>query len=284
MTWNRLVAIRRVRLALPLSVAICITLLWASPAKAGTTITQSACPILITQAGDYRLATDVGPCPLGVDGIDILASGVTLHLQGHTITGTCTSGIGIRVLGTPLVPLTMVRILGTGTVSTFPTGFQADNSGGSFVKFVTVASTCFMGNGFYITPTSSQWKLDGNVVQAPSTSYGIILRGSDNDLVRNNVSDTISVDSDNNVIVNNTASGDGGGIFVESSNNDIHANTTNDNVSSNGIWVFLGSGNNITGNTAQNNVPFDLDDDNPNCGTNKWEGNKFGSANQSCIQ
>jgi parallel beta-helix repeat protein len=119
---------------------------------------------------------------------------------------------------------------------------------------------------------------------APSTSYGIILRGSDNDLVRNNVSDTISVDSDNNVIVNNTASDNGGGIFVEGSNNDIHANTTNDNFSSNGIWVFLGSGNNITGNTAQNNVPFDLDDDNPNCGTNKWEGNKFNTANQSCIQ
>jgi hypothetical protein len=284
MTWNRLVAIRRVRLVLPLLVAICITLLWASPAKAGTVINQSTCPVVIAQSGDYSLGTDVGPCVGAFDGIDILASRVTLHLQGHTITGTCASGVGIRVLGTPVAPLTMVRILGTGTISTFSTGFQADNSGGSFVKFVTVASQCFQGTGFYITLTSSQWKLDGNVVQAPSTSYGVILDGGDHDLVRNNISDTITVRSDNNVIVNNTANGDGGGIFVEGNNNDIHANTTNDNFSSNGIWVFLGSGNNITGNTAENNVPYDLDDNNPNCGTNKWEGNKFNTANQPCIQ
>jgi len=179
----------------------------------------------------------------------------------------------------------MVRILGTGTVSTFFTGFQADNSGGSFVKFVTVASQCPFGNGFYIPITSSQWKLDGNAVVAPSTSYGIILRGSDNDLVRNNVSDTISVDSDNNVIVNSTASDNGGGIFVEGSNNDIHANTTNNNSGGNGTWVILGSlGNNITGNTAEGNSPYDLEDDNPNCGTNTWEGNKFTTANMSCIQ
>ena len=284
MTWNRLVAIRRVRLALPLFVAICITLLWASPVKAGTVIMQSTCPVLIAQSGDYTLGTDVGPCLPAVDGIDILASGVTLHLQGHTITGTCGSSIGIHVLGTALAPLTMVRILGTGTVSTFYTGFQADNSGGSFVKFVTVASQCPLGNGFYLTPTSSQWKLDGNVVQAPSTSYGIILDGGDHDLVRNNISDTITVRSDNNVIVNNTASDNGAGIFVEGSNNDIHANTTNNNSGGNGIWLFLGSGNNITGNTAQNNLPFDLDDDNPDCGTNTWEGNKFTTANQPCIQ
>ena len=284
MTRSLLVAIRRSRLGLPLIVALCITLLCASPAKAGTVITQSTCPVLIAQSGDYTLGTDVGPCLPAVDGIDIMASGVTLHLQGHTITGTCGSSIGIHVIGTPVVPLTMVRILGTGTVSTFYTGFQADNSGGSFVKFVTVASQCPFGNGFYIPLTSSQWKLDGNTVQAPSTSYGIILRGSDNDLVRNNVSDTISVDSDNNVIVNNTASDNGGGIFVEGSNNDVHANTTNNNSGGNGIWLFLGSGNNITGNTAQGNSPYDLEDDNPNCGTNTWEGNKFANANMSCIQ
>ena len=120
---------------------------------------------------------------------------------------------------------------------------------------------------------------------APSTSYGIILRGSDNDLVRNNVSDTISVDSDNNVIVNSTASDNGGGIFVEGSNNDIHANTTTNNSGGNGTWVILGSlGNNITGNTAEGNSPYDLEDDNLNCGTNTWEGNKFANANMSCIQ
>jgi hypothetical protein len=255
-------SIGRARLGLALVAALSITLLSPSPAKAGTTITQSTCPVVIAQSGEYSLGTDVGPCGLGMDGILITASGVTLHLNGHTITGTCTpSGVGIHVLGTPAVTLTKVRILGSGTISTFSFGFQADNSAGSFVKFVTVASQCFEATGFYIPITSSQWKLDGNVVDQPSTSFGVILRGGDNELVRNNISDTITVGtaSNNNVIVNNTASADGGGIFVEGSNNDIHANTTNSNFSSNGIWVIASSlGNNITGNTAENNQPFDL--------------------------
>ena len=71
-----------------------VPLLTGRPAKAGTTITitQSTCPIMITQPGEYDLATDVGPCTPGTDGIDILASDVTLHLDGHTIKGSATAG------------------------------------------------------------------------------------------------------------------------------------------------------------------------------------------------
>jgi parallel beta-helix repeat protein len=283
MTWNVLVAICRVRLGLPLLVAFSITLLNASPAKAGMTLT-GPCPVVIAQSGEYSLGADL-TCLSGVDGIDILVSQVTLHLNGHTIIGTCGSGIGIHVLGTPLIPLTMVRILGTGTVSTFTRNFVADNSAGSFVKFVTVESQCTGNLGFFINTSSSQWKLDGDVVVAPGTSFGVVLFGSDNEVVRSNISDSISVDGNNNVIVNNTASDNEGGIFVQGSNNDIHANTTDNNSAGDGIDVIVGAlGNNITGNTAENNHPFDMDDDNPNCGTNKWEGNRFGMANQSCIQ
>ena len=62
-----------------------VSLLTGRPAKAGTTITitQSTCPIMINQPGEYDLATDVGPCTPGTDGIDILASDVTLHLDGQ---------------------------------------------------------------------------------------------------------------------------------------------------------------------------------------------------------
>src|SRR5437870_12922842 len=96
------------RLTLVLLAALSITLLWASPAKAGTTITQSTCPVMITQSGEYTLGTDVGPCGPLADGIDILASNVTLHLNGHTITGTCDSdGIGIRV-GMPMSTVTQI--------------------------------------------------------------------------------------------------------------------------------------------------------------------------------
>jgi hypothetical protein len=39
----------------------------------------------------------------------------------------------------------------------------------------------------------------------------------------------------------------------------------------------------ISGNTSLGNTPFDMRDNNPNCGTNTWEGNKFGTANMPCI-
>src|SRR2546426_7418954 len=44
--------------------------------------TPGVCPVLIAQPGECDLAGDVGPCPLFTNGIEILASGVTLHLDG----------------------------------------------------------------------------------------------------------------------------------------------------------------------------------------------------------
>jgi hypothetical protein len=256
---------------------------------------------MIAQSGDYTLGTNVGPCAPGVDGIIIAASNVTLHLKGHTISGTaisgtCNSSSGIHVMGTSsMTPITMVRVLGTGTITNFDTGFLAENSAGSFVKFVTVTQTpptpCSdFTLGFDIQASSSQWKLEGNVVREPGdNSAGIVLRigANDCDLVRNDVNDTISVNSDNNTIVNNIGNDNAQGIFVTGNNNEIHANTT-DNNSTQGLWLSCNTsgncaaGNNISGNTSLGNSP-DMQDDTPACGTNKWRGNKFKTANLSCI-
>jgi len=298
-TVNMLIAIQRAKLALVLLAAVSITLLWASPAKAGTTITQSTCPVVINQPGEYSLGTNVGPCAPGVDGILIVASNVTLHLKGHTISGTaisgtCNSSSGIHVMGTSsLTPLTLVRVLGTGTITNFDTGFLAENSAGSFVKFVTVTQTCSdFTFGFHILAPSSQWKLEGNVVREPgNNSAGIVLQSgvNDCDLVRNNVNDTISVNSNNNNIINNIANDNVDGIFVSGNNNEVHANTTDNNsehgllLGQNTISGNFPSGNNISGNTSLGNSIFDMEDDNVNCGTNKWRGNKFKTANMSCI-
>src|SRR5207245_10281329 len=64
------------------------------------------CPAaVITQPGNYVLAGDVGPCAPGTDGIDIEASNVKLHLNGHTIAGTACGGVffvnGGIVIGLP---------------------------------------------------------------------------------------------------------------------------------------------------------------------------------------
>src|SRR5438128_1624568 len=152
MTWHLFAATRKARLGLSLLAAISGFLLWAPSAHSGTTITPmpGVCPVLIAQPGEYDLAGDVGPCPQFTEGIVILASGVTLHLNGHTVSGAATNGFcntrnGIHV-GLPLLPmLSQVRVLGDGTISNFNTGFLAENSAGSLVKFVTVnASLPFM--------------------------------------------------------------------------------------------------------------------------------------------
>jgi parallel beta-helix repeat protein len=293
---------RKAKLSVTVLSAISIILLWASPAKAGTTITQSTCPVMIAQSGEYDLATDVGPCLPGVDGIDIVASAVTLHLDGHSIIGSldptiCNNSYGMRVgLPAPTPMLSQVHILGEGTVSNFRHGLHAENSAGSFVKFVTVTAACmnepFATFGFLILAPGGQWKLQGNVVREPgATSSGIAFFGvDDNDIVRNDVNDTMEFsNSNNNTIVNNTANDNFAGIsigpFGPSSNNELHANTANNNALNSGISVFVGSvANNITGNTAFNNHPWDLEDDNPNCDSNKWVGNHFGTASQTCIQ
>ena len=296
MTWNQFATIRKTRLGQSLVAAISLALLWASPTQAGTTITPmpGVCPVLIAQSGEYDLAGDVGPCLVG-DGIDILASGVTLHLNGHTITGapTCSSSDGIHVgVPAPAPPLAQVHILGPGTIANFArAGIFAENSAGSFAKFVTVTTEC---TSFFIglEILASQWKLQGNVVQLPTpggVTAGILLNGPDNDVVHNIVNNgglgiQAGVSSDNTLIVNNTVSGTQfAGISTHSNvNNEIHANTTDNNLY--GIFIFdSSSGNNITGNTSTGNSAEDLQDQNPNCDSNKWEGNHFDTANQSCI-
>ena len=52
-----------------------------------------------------------------------------------------------------------------------------------------------------------------------------------------------------------------------------------------GVVVRLGStGNYIAQNTARDNVPFDIEDDNPNCDANVYENNNFATTNQPvCV-
>jgi parallel beta-helix repeat protein len=299
MTSNLLATIRKASLSLSLVATISIILLSASPARAGITITQSTCPIVIDQPGTYILATDVGPCAPGADGIDISASNVTLHLAGHTIAGTATPGTCNNTLGISIFSsgpmLTNVNVLGSGTINNFVLGFDAANSANSSVKFVKVNANCpdlGFAEGFEIDPPGGHWTLQGNVVRGPGdTTAGIALfQVNNNIVVQNDVNDSFSfVDSSNNVIVSNTASDNDGGIFLitvtlGSNNNQVSANTTSNNGANGGLVITVGSGgNNISGNKSFNNLPFDMEDDNPSCGTNTWRGNKFNLASQPCI-
>jgi len=152
------------------------------------------------------------------------------------------------------------------------------------VSAVRVASQCPENYGFEINTTSSQWALVKDVVQAPETSFGIDLFGPNNVAALCNVDDTINV-GNNNVVVDNIASNNNGGIYVYGSNNQIYANTTNNNSVGDGIWVLAGAlGNILSENKASGNLPWDMEDDNANCGTNIWAADTFNGANQSCIK
>jgi parallel beta-helix repeat protein len=294
---------------------ISITLLWASFAEAGT-ITQTTCPIEITHSGVYSLATDVGPCATGVDGIDIRASWVTLFLNGHTIKGsatpgTCNTSTGISVGSTAGSKVSGVAVLGGGTVSNFAVGLLAQNSANSLAAFVTATALpngctnlTSLSFGFEVLAPGGGWNLFNNVVREPGiSSIGVVVQDADhNALVGNDVNDSIFIlDSSNNTIVANTANDNLGGFYVgslsevggtcstpaacpNSHNNGIHANTTNNNSSGSGLVIDVGAtGNNITGNKSFGNQLYDMQDNNGNCVSNKWEGNHFKTANPLCI-
>jgi len=315
MKWNVLVNIRMARLALTLLATLSITLLWASPAKAGTT-TINTCGTTITKSGVYTLGTNLS-CASGVDGIDITASNVTLLLNSHTISGAtsgnCNISNGIFVDGP-----SGVNVVGPGTISNFVIGFFVENSAGGSVSFTTVTAPLAgcppagtISHGFE-TRFSSNWTLLGNVVrEAEQYSGGIdvffdasqtpVGMDSHNNVIGNNVNDSITLlDNNKSNIIGNTASNNYGGIFVlGGSNNNIAANTTNNNVAacSGSVLVCSGdgialtsdlngvptSGNNVDGNTSFGNSPYDMEDDSPDCGTDKWEGNHFKTANVPCI-
>jgi parallel beta-helix repeat protein len=185
--------------------------------------------------------------------------------------------------------LTNVNVLGSGTINNFAFGLHAENSANSSVKFVNVNANCPDGaTGFEIDTPGGHWMLQGNVVRGPGdTSAGIVLfQVNNNVVVRNDVNDSITIfRGSNNIITNNVGNDNFNGIFLlRSNNNQIHANTTSNNVDNSGIWIFEGSvGNTISGNTSFNNSPFDMEDDNFNCGGNRWQGNHFNTASQPCI-
>jgi parallel beta-helix repeat protein len=65
-----------------------------------------------------------------------------------------------------------------------------------------------------------------------------------------------------------------------STGNRFHNNTATGNREAGIKVVSAATQNAITGNTAQNNSPVDMQDENlPNC-VNKWSGNTFGTDNE----
>ena len=102
-----------------------------------------------TITSDITLANDIGPCP--GDGLIVTASGITVNLNGYTITGSNTTNtssteqVGIRLAG-----VSDVTVNGRGTVRNFDAGVSIEGGARNTVQEVSAVDninhSAFTGN------------------------------------------------------------------------------------------------------------------------------------------
>jgi hypothetical protein len=84
------------------------------------------------------LTADIGPCPSTTDGIDIVASGITVDLNGHTITGTNSTNTTLNEpVGIGLMNVHNVTVTGPGTVQDFDAGVSVNGGSGNKITGIT---------------------------------------------------------------------------------------------------------------------------------------------------
>ena len=248
---------RRKTRRLTFSVAVAAALSSLSIASAAAAPpTPVTCGSQITAPGQYFLAGDcTGP------GIRIQVSDVHLRLSGHTMQGTDTeTAIGITVGP----GASNVRVQGPGAITGYRLGVLLDQAVDSSVERVT--STGNGEAGFMVDRGSSNRIIQVN--GSNNFDYGMkISGGATNARVVGGTFDE-----------NATA-----GIWLDNaSGNAIVANQTRTNGTL-GIWLFQATGNKLHANTALGNGGFDLADFSPDCDDNDWEGNRFNTSDQPCI-
>jgi len=205
-----------------------------------------------TITADTTLENDIGPCPNF--GIIVGADGVTLNLNGHTVTGTPAAGDKAGVF---LLNRTGVTV-SNGTVTAFDIGVAIDGGSGNTVTGVSARDNIggtggIGGDGIAILSSRNNRILDNQTINnAPYSGIGLYSR-RDSDhpgtpaVVRDNLISGNSVSG--NIISRNRTTPigtDNDGIRVE---NDAVFNTfTNNRVSRNGldgIALFADTADNI---------------------------------------
>ncbi len=239
-----------------------VTLL--STGWAATQITK--CETFIREPGDYILANDL-VCP--GQGIYIVASNVTLNLDGHQISGTGSPYLAIMLGYSGFGRVSNVTVVGPGTISNFGSGVVLFNAENSVVRGVT-STRNFSGFDVQNVPG-----------EPPSRSNTL-----ENNTANNNVYDGFTIgDAERNTFRGNVARRNKNGFDLgpRSHENLIENSTAEDNFET-GIEADGGTGNTIRHNTAHNNGYYDLADG-PKGGhcDNTWEDNTFHTANNPCI-
>ncbi len=213
--------IRRLRLEGGVAVASALlvgTSVLAAPSYAATAPTQPvSCGQKISR--NTVLANDLGPCP--GDGIDIVANGVTLRLNGHTITGSDTTNAGAQEqTGINLVNVSGVTVTGPGSIQRFDAGVSVSGGANNTIKGLSVhdniahvvltgglggfpnLTPCNLGDGI-TTDNAIGTTITGNSATHNGPFSGISLvdkstssRVSSNEVSANTVSNTLPDGSD----------------------------------------------------------------------------------------
>jgi parallel beta-helix repeat protein len=257
----------------------------------------------------YIVVNDLMAKSTSGDCIDVTAPGVTVDLNGHTLTGNGTgagAGINIMAQGTGAH---ITSSLPGGTITAFGTGVR-DLASSALIENLVVSGN--LAAGIHLS------SVDGSAVDANFVNnnlrYGIYLEDTTNCVVQHNAQ--VSFNGNGTV---------GYGIWVQNSgNNLIIANELNknflagiwvgfrdrgvrgscpwtpspsvDNVIANngpintngqvGIGLECGSANrnSVFNNTASGNSMFDGYDGNPSCDSNLWGLDHFAVVNNpACV-
>ncbi|HWF36436.1 MAG TPA: right-handed parallel beta-helix repeat-containing protein, partial [Solirubrobacteraceae bacterium] len=144
----------------------------------GATFAALSCGAQVTTS--VTLTADIGPCPPSTDGIDIVASGIRVNLNGHSITGTnSTNNTTSEPVGIGLMNVHDVTLTGPGTVQNFDAGVSVNGGYGNTIKNLTaqnnVAHVLFSGG---VDPTN---------LEATPCDYGdgVLTDNSNNNLIQN---------------------------------------------------------------------------------------------------
>jgi hypothetical protein len=142
------------------------------------------------------VGNNIGPCP--GDGLRVTASGITLNLGGHTITGnnganhTGQEQVGIHLLGVSGVTVT------SGTVQNFDAGVAVEGGSGNTITSLIVRDNiqhdvimgtedeCNVGDGITASDSDNN-RIQSNVVTNNGPYSGVsLVEDSDNNVVSGN--------------------------------------------------------------------------------------------------
>lgn len=237
----------------------------------------AACGTELNAAGNtYVLQNDVGPC--ASDGIDVVANGITLDLNGHeikgmprTASGGFGEGVGVRLIAVSRVTVTNRKAASDPSiVSDFDAGLvvQGDADGAvsslNTVKALqlenNVGSQPFGGGGACGDPTAP-------ACEVSDFNDGLVLVGAVNNTIgpgnvlRANGSGGIRIDdsANDNVVKGNLSEGNGGnGIrFLTGAGGNVVKNNTSRNNAFSGVSVsFTSPSNTIQANILEGNAFF----------------------------